>query len=550
MRLPVPHIALTIRAKVIVLVLLSISAMGVGTGLAVWIARDSKSAVEAIYRETIVPLEQLQRVESFIREVELRMPGVIADMFSGKGSKAYIESALPEVLQAWEAFKAARQTGQTAALHEEFEVAFQAFQAKLPALGEALAREHKKTLNALADEWLDLKPKLFKPLNALLGAGREHVAWQVKAMEEQLHRTVWTIVIGLTIFLGLILLLSLALVRGISVSLRQTMRFLQELATGEGNLSRRLQVTHADEMGELARWFNAFIDKLHEIISHVQQSSSHVTAVSSHLASAAQQLSACTQAQASSLEETTARLGGLSGTVRQNADHAQQAQQLALEARHTAQQGSEVVAAAVASMDVLNSSSRRIASIIGSIDDIAFQTNLLALNAAVEAARAGEQGRGFAVVAAEVGHLAKRSATAAKEIKTLIQDSGQHVKTSTAMVGQSGQTLTDIVTSAAHVTDIIAAITTASQEQAQGIEQVSQAVTHMDQIVRASTTQAENLSCTSQDLATQAAALQNLVNLFKLHDHQDIAPEALGAQASPASPPSPGVAARARLQAA
>ena len=169
-------------------------------------------------------------------------------------------------------------------------------------------------------------------------------------------------------------------------------------------------------------------------------------------------------------------------------------------------------------MKEINQSSKKIADIITTIDEIAFQTNLLALNAAVEAARAGEQGRGFAVVASEVRNLAQRSATAAKEIKGLIQDRVAKVEAGSELVNRSGETLTEIVGSVKRVTDIIAEIAAASQEQTTGIDQVNLAVTQMDQVTQSNAAQTEELSSTAQALAGQAAELQALVGRFKLGD--------------------------------
>jgi methyl-accepting chemotaxis protein len=186
----------------------------------------------------------------------------------------------------------------------------------------------------------------------------------------------------------------------------------------------------------------------------------------------------------------------------------------------------QVVTAAITAMQEITQVSTKIADIVSVIDAIAFQTNLLALNAAVEAARAGEQGRGFAVVAVEVRRLAQRTTEAAKEIKTLIQDAGQKVNDGATRVHQSGQTLEEIVAAVKRVTDIITEIATASVEQAKGVAQVNHAVTHMDQMTQANTTQTETLAATARALATQAAELQALVGQFKLHDraakHMDL----------------------------
>jgi methyl-accepting chemotaxis protein len=217
------------------------------------------------------------------------------------------------------------------------------------------------------------------------------------------------------------------------------------------------------------------------------------------------------------LEETAASLEEITGTVKQNADNARQANQLAVGSRDTAEKGGEVVTQAVSAMGEINQSSKKIADIITTIDEIAFQTNLLALNAAVEAARAGEQGRGFAVVAAEVRSLAQRSATAAKEIKALIQDSVQKVQDGSELVNKSGQTLQEIVSSVKKVTDIIGEIAAASQEQSGGIDQVNKAVGQMDQVVQSNAAQTEELASTAQSLTAQARQLQALVGRFRIN---------------------------------
>jgi methyl-accepting chemotaxis protein len=311
--------------------------------------------------------------------------------------------------------------------------------------------------------------------------------------------------------------LSWLMSRSITRPIARVLVVVQDIAKGEGDLTQRLEVTSGDEIGELARWFNAFLDTLHGIMAQVKEATNRLATAAQQLSASTEQLSSGTQQQASSLEETAASLEQITGTVKQNADSARQASQLAVGSRDTAEQGGQVVTAAVTAMGEINQASKQIAAIITTIDEIAFQTNLLALNAAVEAARAGEQGRGFAVVAAEVRNLAQRSATAAKEIKALIQDSVQKVEGGSALVNQSGQTLEEIVASVKRVTDIIAEITAASQEQSQGIDQVNKAVTQMDQVVQSAAAQTEELTSTAQ-----AEQLQALVGRFKLDRHASI----------------------------
>ena len=306
------------------------------------------------------------------------------------------------------------------------------------------------------------------------------------------------------------------LARRIGARLKQTLAALQQIAQGEGDLTRRLEVKSADEVGELAQCFNTFMDKLHAIVSQVKSAANQISSASGQLASASLQLASGSQQQASSLEETAASLEEITGTVKQNAENAKQANQLATGSRDIAERGGQVVTAAVHAMGEITTASKKIADIITAIDEIAFQTNLLALNAAVEAARAGEQGRGFAVVAAEVRNLAQRSAVAAKEIKDLIGDSVAKVESGSELVFKSGQTLQDIVVSVKRVTDIIGEIAAASGEQSSGIDQVNRAVMQMDQIVQSNTAQTEELSSTAQSLTLQARELDALVAKFKL----------------------------------
>src|ERR1700758_3117777 len=201
----------------------------------------------------------------------------------------------------------------------------------------------------------------------------------------------------------------------------------------------------------------------------------------------------------------------MTSTVKQNADNAGQANQLATAARDQAEEGGAAGGRAVSAMTEINASSNKIADIISAIDEIAFQTNLLALNAAVEAARAGEQGRGFAVVASEVRSLAQRSATAAKEIKALIQDSVRKVDAGSELVNRSGHTLTEVVSSVKRVTDIVGEIAAASQQQAVGIEQVTKAMAQMDQVTQTNSAQTEELASTSQTLTAHATQMKAMV---------------------------------------
>jgi methyl-accepting chemotaxis protein len=256
------------------------------------------------------------------------------------------------------------------------------------------------------------------------------------------------------------------------------------------------------------------------IVGEVRQGTDTIATASGQIAAGNMDLSSRTEEQASSLEETAASMEELTSTVKQNADNARQANQLAVSASSVAVRGGSVVNQVVGTMGSINASSRKIVDIIGVIDGIAFQTNILALNAAVEAARAGEQGRGFAVVAAEVRNLAQRSAAAAKEIKTLIGDSVEKVEEGSKQVAEAGKTMDEIVDSVKRVTDIMAEIQAASQEQTQGIEQINQAITQMDQVTQQNAALVEEAAAAAQSLQEQASGLSQVVSVFKLGQEQ------------------------------
>ena len=226
------------------------------------------------------------------------------------------------------------------------------------------------------------------------------------------------------------------------------------------------------------------------------------------------EISSGAQTQALGLEETAASLGQIAAMAKQNADSADQANQLATGAREVAETGGRVMSNTVAALEEINRSSRKIADIITTIDENAFQTNLLGLNAAVEAARAGEQGRGFAVVASEVRTLAQRSASAAREIKALIADSVQKVEDGTRLVNQSGRTLDEIVTAVKRVTAIVGEIANGSRQQSVGIDEINRAVTQMDETTQATAAQTEELAATAGALQELVGELQSLVAQF------------------------------------
>ena len=285
----------------------------------------------------------------------------------------------------------------------------------------------------------------------------------------------------------------------------------------QGDLRERVPLSgKTGFFATLAGGLNELLENNAAMVRQIKQAAVAVHHGADEISQGNANLSQRTEEQSSSLEETASSMEEMTSTVRQNAENAGQANQLASAARDQAEKGGVVVGRAVRSMMDINEASKKIADIIGVIDEIAFQTNLLALNAAVEAARAGEQGRGFAVVATEVRSLAGRSATAAKEIKGLIQDSVRKVEDGSVLVTQSGQTLEQIVSAVKKVSDIVAEIAAASREQSSGIEQVNKAVMQMDEMTQQNAALVEEATAASQAMAEQAARLSEMMARYQV----------------------------------
>ncbi|MBP2849985.1 methyl-accepting chemotaxis protein [Dickeya oryzae] len=289
-----------------------------------------------------------------------------------------------------------------------------------------------------------------------------------------------------------------------------------------GNLAINVELQAGDTTSLLAA-MGDMRARLSDIVHQVHDSSASISTGSSEIAIGSNDLSRRTEEQAASVQETAASMEQISQTIRQNGDTVREAAQLATAASQTATKGNDVVRDVIATMGDISTSSRKIGDIITVIDGIAFQTNILALNAAVEAARAGEQGRGFAVVAGEVRSLAQRSASAAREIKELITTSMEKVESGSQLVSHAGETMTDIVTQAQHVADLISEIGVTTQEQESGISQINQAITQLDSVTQQNAALVEESTSAAESLSEQAAKLVELMSVFNIA-HASVAP--------------------------
>jgi methyl-accepting chemotaxis protein len=390
--------------------------------------------------------------------------------------------------------------------------------------------------------------------NAFLDAIAHQRAWQVElaqqvsaTAEQRTALTEWLMVAGTIVVIlvagGLAVGMSRHVVGRIGGEPEDVVDAVRAVA--QGDLTRPMAVRQGDTTSIMA----ALADmrgRLTSLVAQVRAGVDNVATASNQIASGNADLSGRTEQQAASLQQTASSMQQMTASVRSNAESARQANQMAAGASEAAQRGGDVVGRVVSTMGEIQSSSQRIADIIGTIDGIAFQTNILALNAAVEAARAGESGRGFAVVAAEVRLLASRSAEAAKQIKSLIHVSVEKVDSGHKLVSEAGRSMDEIVAQVRKVTDLIGEITAASEEQTRGIDQVGTAVQQIDQGTQQNAALVEQSAAAAESLKQQAAQLSQAIAAFRIGSTGPAAARPLQpaiAAIAPASPPMAAAAA-------
>jgi methyl-accepting chemotaxis protein-1 (serine sensor receptor) len=473
--------------------------------------------LRSVYEDSLVPMTQLDTLTRLLGANRLAVAEALTlDPAAAASRVSDVERNLDEATRAWNAFIGGSLGEQEQAVARQFSADRETYlkEAMQPVLA-AIRGGDLKAANEITGGMMTLYwPPVTQGVTDLVRLQDEGAKAQYAQAQSGYLLTRTIMLAAAAIGLALALAMGIALVRAITRPLRAAVQIAETIA--EGDLSAQIEVSRGDETGKLLAALSRMNQSLAGIVGEVRGTTGAIGTASRQIAAGNQDLSQRTEEQASSLEETAASMEELTSTVRQNAENARQASQLAASASQVAVKGGAAVGDVVTTMSAITDASRRIADIIGVIDGIAFQTNILALNAAVEAARAGEQGRGFAVVAGEVRNLAQRSAAAAKEIKTLIEDSVTKVDSGAKLVETAGATMDEVVTSIKRVTDIMAEITAASQEQSAGIEQVNQAVVQMDQVTQQNAALVEEAAAAAESMQEQAQALAQAVAIFKV----------------------------------
>jgi len=497
---------------------LSVVLLGIGL-FGLYAMGRSSDALRAAHDDRAVPIEQLADMHALQLGGRLALTQALLQTLPAAAAAAQIEDHVAQASQRWALYMtgplAARELGLARAVADARVRVVQ--DGLMPSVAALRANNLKETMRLQAEKVQPLSAALEQSLAALSRLQLD----QARAQHEAAMADMATMRVGLLVAIGLGLMLAVGCGYAITASVGRQLgvepalaaALVQRVAAGE--LDTPIALRDGDGSSLMAQ-LKAMQSSLSEVVGRVRQNADRVATASARIAQGNNDLSTRTEQQAGALRQTATSMEQLSLTVRRNADHARQANQLALSASSVAVHGGEVAARAVDTMQGINDSSRRIADIVSVIDSIAFQTNLLALNAAVEAARAGEQGRGFAVVAAEVRNLARRSAEAAKEIKGLISASVERVEHGTALVDQVGATMGEVVNSIRRVTEIVGEISAASAEQSAGVAQVGEALSQMDQATQQNAALVERSAAAAESLKHEALLLVQAVTAFKV----------------------------------
>ena len=521
---------ISLLIAVLMLSAMAISLLGL-SGL-----RDSEAALKTVYEDRTVPMGQLATIQRLQLESQVSLVDAIADPAPENIAFAsqLANSHAATINEVWKAYRATYLTPEELRLADKFAEQRGRFlnEAVLPLVAAFKTSDLDAQRKMVDDKMRPLAKAQSETMQALLTLQTDVAAAEyaeaAKRFEATMIATVGALVVGLLLAGGW----GFVTVRSLSRELGAEPAEAAELAraVAQGDLTVRAAVRQGDT-GSLMASLNTMADSLSATVYEVRRNADSVATASSQIAQGNLDLSQRTEEQASALQQTAASMEELTGTVQQTSDNARMASQFAESASGVAEKGGAVMGRMTDTMHRIDTSSKKIADIIGVIDGIAFQTNILALNAAVEAARAGDQGRGFAVVASEVRNLAQRSAQAAKEVKVLISDSLACVEQGNGLVTEAGATMAEVETAIRRVTDLVGEISAACTEQSSGVAQIGQAVSQMDQVTQQNAALVEEGSAAAESLSQQARQLQATVSVFQV-DGQGLAMAAPVAEAT------------------
>lgn len=375
--------------------------------------------------------------------------------------------------------------------------------------------------------------ELGKYLDEVAALGTKGVTDDIRQMDSDIARTMYIMLIFTIVIVVVVMAIGMNLARRTGRRIERLGMVAQEIA--QGNLSDIVQVDSTDEIGIAASHFEKMRQNLNQSMTNIHAAAEQVAAGSQNVSQASVSLSQGAAEQASSVEELSASISEISSQTASNAENAEKANTLTIQASQQASVGDADMKEMLVAMEAINTSSANISKIIKVIDEIAFQTNILALNAAVEAARAGQHGKGFAVVAEEVRNLAARSAKAATETTELIEDSITKVESGRHIAGKTAESLQTIMTNVSEVADIVGSIAKASSEQKIALEQIDQGVLQVSQVVQANSATSEESASASEELSAQAGRLKETASQFRLEARQRY----MDTYAQPAAAPVP-----------
>lgn len=513
---------MTIKLRLILLVgMLSLFLISIGS-LGLYGINQSNQGLKTVYEDRTIPAVDLSTILDKMQRTRLNAmaAATMQSLEEAKTRNQVNTERDAEITETWDRYIVTTLTPEEEQLANTWIRQWDVYKAsRNRTMRLSMAGDFDAALKNVNEDALQKFNAVHETMYALIELQGRVASQEYQQAQNNFDSIFMTSTVSIVVALILAVVIGMMLIRSILGPLNEAITIANAVAAGD--LTSRINVNSTNETGRLLQTLQQMNDNLIDLVGKVRSGTDSIFTASGEIASGNSDLSQRTEEQASSLEETASSMEELTSTVKQNADNARQANQLASGASEVAVKGGTVVGEVVRTMSEINESSKKIVDIISVIDGIAFQTNILALNAAVEAARAGEQGRGFAVVATEVRTLAQRSAAAAKEIKELISDSVGKVEVGTELVGQAGKTMDEVVISVKRVTDIMAEISAASQEQSSGIEQVNQAITQMDEVTQQNAALVEEAAAASESMQEQAESLLRAVATFKLSQQEN-----------------------------